>query len=54
MKQEYYKCEVCNKFFEIEKLKYHTPPDENNRAVIFCGPECSLEYHINNKLVGEQ
>lgn len=44
----YYKCEVCDKMVPIEEVKYHTKPNENNEAYIFCGPECSLKWFQNN------
>lgn len=44
----YYKCEVCDKMVPQEEVRYHTAPNENNEVIIFCGPECSLEWYQNN------
>jgi|TARA_A200000159_G_scaffold95128_2_gene88278 hypothetical protein len=44
----YYNCEVCDTMVPVEEVKYHTSPNENNEAYIFCGPECSLKWFQNN------
>jgi len=38
-------CSVCRKPVKMEEIKYHTPIGKPP-VYIFCGPECSLKYHM--------
>lgn len=39
-----YKCAVCGVLFPVEKLVYHTDPNEKP-LYLFCGVECSFKHH---------
>ena len=40
-----YKCAKCGVMFPIEKLVYHTDPNETP-LYLYCGVECSFKHHM--------